>query len=99
MRLEWSAFAIEDRVAIFDYIEAESPRAAIDVDEQISNQLSLLIQHPKRGRVGRVAGTREVVITHTPYLAAYLISGETIRILRILHHAQQWPDEIQRMGK
>ena len=99
MRLEWSAFALEDRGAIFDYIEAESPRAAIDVDEQIGNQLKLLIQHPKRGREGRVAGTREVVIAHTPYLAAYLISGETIRILRLLHHAQQWPDEMQSIGK
>ena len=28
MRLEWSAFALEDRAAIFDHIEAESPRAA-----------------------------------------------------------------------
>ena len=38
---------MEDRAAIFDYIEAESPRAAIDVDAQIGNQLNLLIQHPK----------------------------------------------------
>ena len=94
MRLEWSAFAIEDRIAIFDYIEAGSPRAAIDVDERISNQLSLLILHPESGRIGRVAGTRELVIANTPYLAAYVIRGETIRILRILHHAQQWPDQV-----
>ena len=94
MRLEWSAFALEDRVAIFNYIEAESLRAAIDVDEQISKQLTLLIEHPKRGREGRVAGTRELVIAHTPYLAAYLIRGETIQILRLLHHAQHWPDEM-----
>ncbi len=25
VRLEWSAYAIEDRVAIFEYIEADNP--------------------------------------------------------------------------
>jgi plasmid stabilization system protein ParE len=28
MRLEWSAYASADRSAIFDYIEADRPRAA-----------------------------------------------------------------------
>lgn len=28
MRLEWAVYAIEDRVAIFEYIEADNPAAA-----------------------------------------------------------------------
>ena|ERR1700693_4585939 len=28
LRLEWSAYALADRSAIFDYIEADSPRAS-----------------------------------------------------------------------
>ena len=35
LRLEWSAFALADRTAIFDYIEADSPRAATAVDARI----------------------------------------------------------------
>jgi toxin ParE1/3/4 len=35
MQLEWSQFAQADREAIFDYIEAESPQAAITVDDRI----------------------------------------------------------------
>jgi toxin ParE1/3/4 len=35
MVLEWSVFALADRNAIFDYIEAESPRAAVSVDARI----------------------------------------------------------------
>ena len=35
MHLEWSLFALSDREAIFDYIEADSPRAAISVDDRI----------------------------------------------------------------
>lgn len=49
---------------------------------------------PESGRPGRVAGTRELVITETPYVAAYHVSGETVRILRVLHGAQQWPDDL-----
>jgi toxin ParE1/3/4 len=38
MRLEWSIFAQVDRDAIFDYIEADSPQAAIMVDDRIRSQ-------------------------------------------------------------
>jgi plasmid stabilization system protein ParE len=46
------------------------------------------------GRPGRIEGTRELVISRTPYIAAYRIVGNTVRILRVLHGAQQWPDEM-----
>jgi addiction module RelE/StbE family toxin len=94
MRLEWSVFALADREAIFDYIEADSPRAAIAVDERIQARVEGLAQFPEMGRVGRVEGTRELVISRTPYIAAYRIAGDTVRILRVLHGAQQWPDEM-----
>ena len=45
------------------------------------------------GRAGRVKGTRELVISKTPYIAVYRIIAEAIVVLRILHGAQQWPDE------
>lgn len=35
MILEWSLFAIADREAIFDYIQADSPQAAVAVDNRI----------------------------------------------------------------
>lgn len=94
MRLLWSDFARADREQIFDYIEADSPRAAIAVDERIHTQIERLLQFPEIGRPGRVAGTRELVLTHTPYIAAYRISGDIISILRVLHGAQLWPDEM-----
>ncbi len=66
MRLEWSSFAQSDRDAIFDYIESDSPRAAIAVDERIRLQVETLAQFPESGRPGRVAGTRELVIYAHP---------------------------------
>ncbi len=96
MIFEWSVFALADRDAIFDYIEADSPRAAIAVDERIQACIENLKQFPEMGRPGRIDGTRELVISGTPYIAAYLISGDTVRILRVLHGARQWPDEMPR---
>lgn len=91
MFLEWSAFALDDRIAIFDYISEDSARAAIMIDERIEAEVERLARFPEIGRPGRIQGTRELVITGTPYIAAYSLSGARILILRILHGAQQWP--------
>ena len=66
MQLEWSVFAQADREAIFDYIEADSPQAAIAVDDRIREQVEGLIKFPEMGRPGRVNGTRELIIQRTP---------------------------------
>jgi addiction module RelE/StbE family toxin len=92
VKLSWSAFALSDRDAIFTFIEADSPSAAIMVDERIVSAARRLIDFPKSGRVGRIAGTRELVITGTPYVAAYAVTPSAVRILRVLHGAQEWPD-------
>jgi len=94
MRLEWSQFALADRDTIFEYLEADSPQAAIIVDERIREQVEGLAQFPESGRTGRVEGTRELVIQRTPYVAAYRIAGDTVRILRVLHGARQWPEDL-----
>ena len=93
-RLEWSALAMSDRVAIFDYIEADNPQSAVTLDERIRADVETLEKFPESGRPGRVEGTRELVLRRTPYIAAYRLVGNTVRILRILHGAQLWPDEI-----
>ncbi|HME59107.1 MAG TPA: type II toxin-antitoxin system RelE/ParE family toxin [Terracidiphilus sp.] len=94
MHLEWSVFSLADREAIFDYIETDNPRAAIVLDDRIQSRIEDLAQFPEMGRPGRIEGTRELVISHTPYIAAYRIIGDIVRILRVLHGAQKWPDEI-----
>ena len=94
MRLEWSAFAIEDRDGIFDYLEEDSPRVAVVVDDRIHAQVRQLLQFAETGRPGRIEGTYELVISRTPYIAAYRITDDTVRILRVLHGAQLWRDEM-----
>lgn len=94
MRLEWSALAIEDRYAIFDYLEEDIPHAAVVVDDRIRVQVRQPLQFPETGRPGRVEGARELVISRAPYIAAYRIADDIVRILRVLHGAQLWPNEM-----
>jgi len=42
-------------------------------------------------RVGRVDGTREIVVRRN-YIIIYAENPGTVTILRVLHAAQQWPD-------
>lgn len=92
MKLVWSALSLLDRDGIFTHIEADNPLAAAIVDERIVNATRRLLDFPESGRPGRIAGTRELVIAGTPYVAAYMFTETGVRILRVLHGAQQWPD-------
>ena len=93
MKLKWSVLALSDREAIFSYIEADRPQAAVRIDVRIETELEVLVLTPEIGRPGRLPGTRELVISRTPYIAAYRIEGDEVIVLRVLHGAQQWPDE------
>jgi toxin ParE1/3/4 len=94
VRVTWSPLAVADRVGIYEFIEADSPRSAILVDDRIWNATSSLSRFPEIGRPGRIAGTRELVVQRTPYLVAYRIQDDRLRILRILHGAQRWPKRL-----
>jgi len=94
LRLRWSVTAFTDRESIFDYIVSESPRAAIAIDERIQRAAERLTDFPMSGRPGRIEGTRELVVVSTPYIVAYRLSEDVISILRVLHGAQRWPDEM-----
>ena len=61
---------------------------------RIATQLLVLLQFTEGGRPGRVEGTRELVVRRTPYIVAYRVEKDCVRILRILHSAQLWPGEL-----
>ena len=93
MKIEWTPAALADRDAIFDYIEADSPLAAISVDERIEAAVERLVDFPESRRPGRVEGTRVVVMTSAPYILPDRILDDRVCILRVLHGARLWPDK------
>lgn len=88
--LAWTLEAIQDRNEIYDHVEADNPVAALALDELLSEKASRLIDHPGMGRAGRIAGTRELV-AHRNYILVYDLSGDLVRVLRVLHTSRQWP--------
>jgi toxin ParE1/3/4 len=75
------------------FIAQDSPRAALDMLDQTERQSVALAAHPMMGRVGRVEGTRELVIARSPFILIYRVKPELerVEILRLLHGAQEWP--------
>ena len=90
MKLVWTLPAREDRKSIREYIAADNPSAALDLDELLSERAARLLDHPGLGRAGRLKGTRELV-AHRNYILIYDVVGELVRVLRVLHAARQWP--------
>lgn len=92
MKLVWLAAARRHRASQIAYIAERNPRAALDMANAIRAATDHLADHPWMGRPGRVPGTRELVVPRTPYIVIYEIEGDTIRIIRVLHSAQRWPE-------
>jgi toxin ParE1/3/4 len=93
MRVRWTTPAREQFVRAFEYIAEENRAAAVRTADQIWESTQLLARHPMAGRDGRVAGTRELVISGTPFIIAYRIEKKEVRILAVLHTAREWPEE------
>lgn len=76
-----------------DYIAAHNPTAAFQIVTIIRQRISNLIEYPRTGRPGRVSGTRELIISHTPYIVSYRVNESRIEVLAVLHGARRWPDK------
>lgn len=90
MKVVWTPEAEQDREAIFDYIAADNPAAAVRMDEFFSDAATELATHPMLGRKGEIAGTREI-FPHESYRMVYEIDDDTVWVLTLVHTARRWP--------
>ncbi len=95
MRVRWTTPAREPFVSAHEYIAEGNRAAAAWTADQIWESTQLLARHPMAGREGRVAGTRELVISGTPFVVAYRIEKNEVHILGVLHGAREWPEEFE----
>ena len=94
MRVTWHQLARADLAELVTYIAEDSELAAYRVHDEIRSHTAILATHPDAGRLGRIAGTRELAITGTPYIAAYRVTRNAVTILRVLHGARRWPNAL-----
>ena len=93
MKIRWLDLAVDDLADIADYIARDSPDAAKRIVSRLWSAVRSLATQPEMGRPGRVYGTRELVVTGTPFIVPYRIIKSEIHILRVLHGARNWPEE------
>ena len=92
MRPTWSRIAAADRLRVIEHLGRHNLRAALSIDDRMEAAVRRLAAFPESGRVGRVPTTREVVVAGTPFVIVYRLSEGEIRVLRVLHGAQRWPE-------
>lgn len=90
MKILWTPEAEQDRAAIWDYLEARDPDAALRMDRLFSKAVAGLAEFPMLGHQGEVPGTRELT-AHRSYRLVYEVAGDTVWILVLIHTARQWP--------
>ena len=88
MIVVWTPEAEQDRADIWDYIADDNPSAAVRMDALFSAAAARLAAHPKLGKAGKVAGTRELV-AHESYRLVYEIDGSTVWVLALVHTARR----------
>ncbi len=90
--ISWTEQATQQLDQGHDYIAlSTSKEVAARITMQIVASIQQLAAFPMSGRAGRVPGTRELVISNTPFIAAYAIDKADIVVLAIYHGAQHWP--------
>ena len=89
----WTEQAARQLDQAHDYIALSSgEEVAARITMHIVASVQGLAAFPMSGRPGRVPSTRELVISNSPFIAAYTIEKTRIVILALYHGAQQWPE-------
>jgi addiction module RelE/StbE family toxin len=91
MRVRFTKLANSDLNQGYDYIAQDNPSIAQIVIERIEKAIDTLRQYPAIGKNGRIEGTREFVVTNTPFILVYRVGKDVLQILSVLHASRKYP--------
>ncbi len=92
MSVNWKPAATAELVEyVVDYANRYDSLTAYRVFDEVRDRAEILADQPHLGRPGRIHGTREFVVTGTPFILVYTQDEAGVEILRVLHGRQQWP--------
>lgn len=96
MRIEWSVEAGHDLREVHASIARDNKTAAARVIRAIREGVQALSTNPLMGRIGGVAGTRELVLGRYPYLVVYRVKKHGVRVLAVIHASRHWQVDFSR---
>ncbi|MEO8025172.1 MAG: type II toxin-antitoxin system RelE/ParE family toxin [Bryobacteraceae bacterium] len=91
MKIAWSRRARQHLLELRAYVELDKPDAAERLSSRIVECVELIRVQPSAGKPGRIQGTRELVISGTPYIVPYRVRARGIEVLGVFHGRQKWP--------
>jgi len=93
--IEFSSGAVRDLKEIFDWIAKDSPAAAFRIVGRLRQNIEILGDFPKLGKIGRIENTFELSVSGLPYIVVYRLGfddrPENILIDAILHTSRNYP--------
>ncbi|MGB0679321.1 MAG: type II toxin-antitoxin system RelE/ParE family toxin [Polyangiales bacterium] len=89
--MRWTRRALADVQAAQAYSRRHHPQATAVLGERVRAAAAHLEAHPQLGRPGRVAGTRALSVSHTPFVIVYRVVPRCVQVVAFLHGARQWP--------
>lgn len=89
MRIVWTRGALSDVDQIQDFVAQDRPIAAYQLATALVGRTNaLLADNPFACRRGRAVGTRELIVTGTPYIVIYRVR-EDVEVLAVVHGARK----------
>jgi toxin ParE1/3/4 len=81
MRIRWTPAAALDLEHISDYLKENHPHYRQPTMRKLYEAIRSLKTLPNRGRPGREEGTRELVFSPLPYVAAYRVKEQSVEVV------------------
>ena len=95
MRVRFTRRALSDLRAIYSYIAADNPKAALAVESVIRQTADLLAGFPDLGvRTARSPEFRGIKAGRYPYRIYYRVRGDEVYVVHIRHMARRaWGED------
>tara|TARA_R110000822_G_scaffold121094_2_gene254857 strand:+ start:207 stop:500 length:294 start_codon:yes stop_codon:yes gene_type:complete len=93
--IEFSSGALRDLKDIFDWITKDSPATALRIITRLRQNIEILADFPRLGKVGRIEHTFELSVSGLPYVVVYPLgfggTPDHVLIEAILHASRNYP--------
>jgi len=87
----WEEESLNDREKIFEFLYDFNPSVAERTDNTIEQTVEALLDQPQMGVQRENIRGQLLIIPEVSMIVSYMIDGESIRIMRVLHQKQKFP--------
>lgn len=89
----WEEESLNDREKIFEFLFDFNPSVAEKTDQIIESKVENLLEQPLMGVQRDIFQGRILIIPEVSMIISYWLDGETIRVMRVLHQKQKFPQD------